>query len=223
MRIKNLVKLVFLKLKYWNKVNFDISCSISLSSSFEGYNKIYSNTSFNGKLGFGSYISSNCIISGLIGKYCSIAPFVTVIEGVHPYKTPFVTTCPLFYSSLKQNGKKLYDTSIIEEYKYIDENNKYPVYIGNDCWIGYGAKIISGVKINDGAVVLAGAIVTKDVPAYAIVGGIPARIINYRYKKEDLDLLMKIQWWNLDHKWLIKNKEILTDINHLKEIFGNGL
>ena len=93
-----------------------------------------------------------------------------------------------------------------KEFTYADENNKYPVIIGNDCWIGYGANLIAGVTIGNGAIVLAGAIVTKDVQPYAIVAGIPAKIIKYRYSNEDIDFLLPTKLWNKSINWLINNK-----------------
>ena len=103
----------------------------------------------------------------------------------------------------------------INQLRFADNN--YPVVIGNDCWIGDGVSIIGGVKIGDGAVILAGAIVTKDIPPYAIVGGIPAQIIKYRYSEQDINFLLKFQWWNKDPKWLNNNSELFLDIEKLKK------
>lgn len=214
--VKRIIKYIILKIKWGNTLSLNFSSSISLRSYFEGLNAIYSNSEFDGYLGLGSYISNNCNIYGKIGKFCSIAPYVKVITGTHPYTYPFTTTSPYFFSNLKQNGKSLYDKSIFEEFKYAKDN--YPIIVGNDCWIGYGAKIISGIKINNGAVILAGAVVTKDVPAYAIVGGVPAKIIRYRYDEETINFLLEIKWWNKDITWLIANKELLIDIEKFKKI-----
>lgn len=71
---------------------------------FEGMNKIYVKTSFSGEMGFGSYIGGNSSLSGKIGRFTSIAPFVQSNNGRHPFREPFVTTSPTFYSLLKQNG-----------------------------------------------------------------------------------------------------------------------
>ena len=75
-------------------------------------------------------------------------------------------------------------------------HTKGNVIIGNDVWIGYGAKILSGVSIGDGAVVGAGAVVAKNIPPYAVVVGNPAKIIKFRFKPEDVEILLGIQWWN---------------------------
>lgn len=70
------------------------------------------------------------------------------------------------------------------------------IRVGSDCWTGYGSWILSGVTIGDGAVVAAGAIVTRDVPPYAIVGGNPARLIRYRHSEEQIAALLQIRWWD---------------------------
>lgn len=219
--LKKTLKYLLLKIKWKNKLIFSFTSHISWNSHFEGYNKIYQNTTFIGSLGLGSYISENCYIEGKIGRFCSIAPQVKVITGTHPYTYPYVTTSPFFFSNKRQNGKSIYDEPIFEEFKYAED--KYPIIIENDCWIGYGAKIISGVKIANGAIILAGAVVTKDVPSYAIVGGIPAKIIKYRYKQHDIDFLNKFQWWNKNISWLNSNKQLLVNINLLKERVKNKL
>lgn len=70
--------------------------------------------------------------------------------------------------------------------------------IGNDVWLGANSLVLKGVKIGDGAVIGAGAVVTKDVPPYAIVGGNPAKVIKMRFDDETIGKLMQLQWWNLD-------------------------
>ena len=97
--------------------------------------------------------------------------------------------------------------------------SKGGVNIGNDCWIGQHVFIVGGVTIGDGAVVYAGAVVTKDVPPYAIVGGVPARIIRYRYDQETIDWLLRIKWWEHDIEWFEENWELLNDINKLKQYY----
>lgn len=133
-----------------------------------------------------TYIGRNALIYGTtIGAFCSIGNNFTCGLGIHP--TDKLSTAPMFYSTLKQNGTTLSQTDKIEEF--------LPVQIGNDVFIGENVTILSGVTIGNGAIVGAGAVVTKDVPAYAIVGGVPAKIIRYRFSANQIESLQRIQWW----------------------------
>ena len=184
----------------------------SEESVFEGANHLYESVVFDGHMGYGSFIGEKSNISGTIGRFTSIAPYVDWNPGVHPYEAPFATTCPMFYSTRKQNGVSFANKQCFDEYKG-------GVTIGNDCWIGQHVFLVGGVTIGDGAVVLAGAVVTKDVPPYAIVGGVPAKIIRYRYDEETIKWLLNIKWWNNSIKWFGEHWELLTDINKLKAYY----
>ena len=73
--------------------------------------------------------------------------------------------------------------------------------------------MISGVHIGDGAIIAAGAVVTKDVPPYAIVAGVPAKVVRYRFEKEQIEVLEQIKWWNKDEEWILKNVDRFKDID----------
>ena len=161
-------------------------------------------------MGLGTYIAEHSRIDGKIGRFTSIGPYCQVVIGTHPYSVPYVSTSPMFFSLAKQTGYTFAKGQCFEEFRYAE--GKYPVVIGNDCWIGQRVSIISGVTIHDGAVVLAGAVVTKDVPPYAIVGGVPAKVLRYRYDEETIQKLLKSQWWNQDIKWFEKNWKCLNNI-----------
>lgn len=118
-----------------------------------------------------------------IGKFCSIAPNVRIfLAGEH--KTASVATYPFNYMFL--SGRKLPQNI----------GSKGSIVIGNDVWIGDGVLILSGVNIGDGAVVAARAVVSKDVPPYSIVGGIPAKLIRMRFTADMVEALLRIAWWN---------------------------
>jgi len=115
-----------------------------------------------------------------IGKYCSIANRVIMDCGMQLH-TNRVTTSALNFHF---NGT------------LVDGFSKGDIHIGNDVWVGEGVLIMSGVRIADGAVVAARAVVTKDVPPYAVVGGVPARVLKYRFQPEVIQRLLKLKWWD---------------------------
>jgi acetyltransferase-like isoleucine patch superfamily enzyme len=180
-------------------------------STFEGANSVAKfSTVVNSFLGFGTYVSSySKLFNCKIGRYCSIGQKVQVVFGNHPTKK-MVSTHPAFYSMVTPTGFTFADNNRFKEYTYIDEDEKYFAEIGNDVWIGYSALIMSGVHIGDGAIIAAGAVVTKDIPPYAIVGGVPAKVIKYRFDEEDRTYLLKLKWWNKDKDW-IKNKAVFFE------------
>lgn len=88
--------------------------------------------------------------------------------------------------------------------------SKGDIRIGNDVWIGHHATILSGVHIGNGAVIGAGALVAKDVPDYAIVGGVPAQIKRFRFSPQQIEALLKIQWWNWEEEKIKQNIDLLS-------------
>lgn len=139
---------------------------------FEGQNVVGDhNTLSDITLGYGSYIGKNCNIKRTkIGKYCSIANNISTALGRHPTEQ-FVSTHPAFFSLTQEDMFGYVHSQKYNEWKWVDEKNKVAVEIGNDVWIANNAIILEGVSVKDGAVICAGAVVTKDVPPYAIVGG----------------------------------------------------
>lgn len=210
LRYKNYLTL---KLRFRGKVRFNTSTKVDISSSFEGANVIGDNTKFCGCMGYGSYICNDCSIIGGIGRFTSIAAEVRNAQGVHPITAPYATTSPMFFSLKKQSGITFAKNQLFDEMRA-------PISIGNDCWIGQRAFFVGGLTIGDGAVVLAGAVVTKDVPPYAIVGGVPAKIIKYRYDEETIKFLLEKKWWDMPIEWLKENSALLCDIDRLKEVLN---
>ncbi len=195
---------------------------VTKDSEFEGMCQIYKNSFFHGKMGMGSYISEECVLSANIGRFTSIANSVTCNPGHHPYKEPFVSSSPCFFSLNKkkdQCGSTFATEQLFNDVKLIDEKKSIAIEIGNDVWIGERVFLVGGIHIGDGAMILAGAVVTKDVPPYAIVGGVPAKIINYRYDEDTIDFLLKTKWWNNSTEWFQKNWKLLSNMEDFKKYF----
>ena len=146
----------------------------------------------------------------IIGKFCSIACGVKFLfnSANHALKSLSTYTFPLFYEEWgleKSNVATAWD-------------NKGDIVIGNDVWIGYEAVIMAGVHIGNGAIIAARAVVTKDVPAYTIVGGVPARPIRKRFDEDTIHKLEALQWWNWPTE---KIRQYLPNINkgNINELF----
>ena len=146
-----------------------------------------------------------------IGNYCSIAPDVAfMLSADHP--TDLLSTYPYKVKLLNQP---------------LEGVSKGDIVVGDDVWFGFRSTIMSGVHIGQGAIIAAGAVVTKDVPPYAIVGGVPAKIIRYRFVNEVISELMKVDFEKVDRSYCEKNIEqmysqinTVEDCKKFKELYG---
>ena len=146
------------------------------------------------RIGDYTYINSAYIYDNVqIGKFCSIAHQVCIAPGEH-----YLNRLATYPVKIRVLGE--------------DWNNVFPekeqTTIGNDVWIGNNVTILSGVDIGDGAVIAAVAVVTKDVPPFAIVGGVPAKILKYRFSDELIKELEQLKWWDKGIDWVEKHKDI---------------
>ena len=150
---------------------------------FEGNNKIATGCNFNGKISIGMHttLGYNGTYHGTIsiGKYCQFGPQVSIITSNHP----------MHYLSTYIN-----DNLFAGELKKLKEDK--PTQIGNDVWLGQNVIILGGVTIGDGAILAAGAVVTKDVDDFAIVAGSPAKLIKYRFEECVREEIKALAWWN---------------------------
>lgn len=160
-----------------------------------------------------SYVGHNTtVIHANIGKFCSIAGEVKIGMGTHTLDK--LSTSPIFTEKINGTSHSWVEVSGTNPFKRI--------YIGNDVWIGTRAMIMGGVTIGDGVVIGAGSIVTKDVPPYAVVVGVPARVIRYRFSPEQIDKLMIKKWWSKPDFYLRANLSLFqsdiidTAINSLE-------
>ncbi len=169
---------------------------------------------FSGRTHVGAYtyFGQGCLVGTLesIGRFCSIAPNVTIGLGEHPLE--YISTHPAFF-----NGAGMFP----------DINNKFgiprnadvlstPPVIGNDVWLGANCIIGRGVRIGNGAIIAAGAFVNRDVPDYAIVGGLPSRVIRMRFSEQQIERLLKLKWWNYDIS-IMQNVPV-NNIEHALEV-----
>lgn len=166
-----------------------INCNISMDTKFGRYVQILSKTKIGSStIGNFTYICENSEITYTdIGSFCSVGSNLICGLGIHP--TDFVSTYPGFYSSKTTRAYFFGSAHKIVENKQIN--------IASDVWIGSRVTILGGITIGVGAVIAAGAVVTKDVPPYAIVGGVPAKVIKYRFNNEVVNKLIKSKWWDL--------------------------
>ena len=132
-----------------------------------------------------------------IGKFCSIACGAKFLfnSANHTLSSLSTYPFPLFFEEWGLEKKDVTNAW----------DNKGDIIIGNDVWIGYEAVILAGVTIGDGAIIGTRAVVTKDVPPYTIVGGVPAKPIKKRFSEETISALLEIQWWNWSEERIARN------------------
>lgn len=141
-----------------------------------------------------------------IGNFSAIGMNTIMGLGRHPLN--YASTQSIFY---KNNNMKN------DWVKSIDFEQGIPIRVGNDVWVGRNCTVMDGVTIGDGAVIATGAIITKDIPPYAIAGGVPAKVIKYRFSEEIIERLLEIKWWNFSdeeitaHIGFFRNPDLTLD------------
>lgn len=158
------------------------------------------------------------IVNCEIGQFCSISDEVVIGGAEHPID--WVSTSPVF-QNVKHSGPK-------RKFSEFDFEGIKKTVIGNDVWIGRRAIIKAGVTVGDGAVIGSGSVVTKDVPPYAIVGGVPAKILKFRFDEETIKELIQSEWWNLTEEELelvadkIRNADDFIKLLKFNRLRGGG-
>lgn len=183
-------------------------CRIDNDSRVSKKARIYRGTQiYKSSIGDYSYAAPKSkLIDAKVGKFCSIGHESCIGMGRHTLNK--LSTSPIFTEKNNSLGQK-----------WVDKDKSVipfqTINVGNDVWIGRNALIMGGVNIGNGAVVGAGAVVTKDIPPYAVVGGVPAKIIRYRFPEDIIKKLEEIQWWNLPEDILKSNIHLFQkeDIN----------
>jgi virginiamycin A acetyltransferase len=156
------------------------------------FKRIFAEKYFGVKVGRHSYgfvqlFKRKNLLLESIGAFTSIAEGVLITDVNHP--TNFVTTHPM-------TAWKMYGFIEKDHFERLPAAKNRKVVIGNDVWIGSNVTILPSVNIGDGAIVAAGAVVVKDVPPYSIVGGVPAKVIRYRFGPAMVRKLRQARWWN---------------------------
>lgn len=163
----------------------------------------------NSSIGDYTYVESGVrILASDIGRFCAIAPFAQVGLASHPIDRD-VSGHPAFYLHRPEFG-----------YDFVDSTRHRDLQrtsIGNDVWIGAGSQIRDGTRVGDGAVIAAGAVVVKDVDPYAIVGGVPASTIRYRFSPGEIEFLLDLAWWDRSEEWLHDHAHLMPDLDAFKE------
>jgi len=150
-----------------------------------------------------SYVSrATRITNTTVGKYCCIGPESLIGLGRHP-SSKFVSSHPAFYSTRKQAQLSFVEIQKFEEFRNIT--------IGNDVWIGARVVVLDGASIGDGAIIAAGAVVSGVVPAYAIVRGVPATVVKYRFDDATIEALQQSKWWDMPFNILQENSRHFED------------
>ena len=163
----------------------------------------------NCEMGDFSYVGSQtCVSRTKIGKFCSIASGVLINLGMHPARD-YISTHPVFYSRTFPGS--FWSEAYSAEAQIFEE--KSTVEIGHDVWIGARVVILPNVSIGTGAIIATGAVVTRDVEPYSIVGGVPGKVIRKRFDDETIARLLESRWWDLSIEDLKYNHQAFSNID----------
>ncbi len=211
-KIKRLVQFALGKVKSIFSKKISFSATI-FNSHIDKTVSIRQNSRIHGsKIGRYSYVARNTLVQNAeIGSFCSISEGCNIGMPSHP--TDFVSSSPVFLKG--QNYLR-------KHFSYHKYESCPRTKIGHDVWIGAHAQVKSGIVIGNGAVIAAGAVVTHDIPDYAIVGGVPAKIIRYRFEPETIQNLQKSSWWELPESKLFELGEKIPDPNDFIDLLNGG-
>lgn len=182
-----------------HKTTYVINCKLGSYTDF-GPNSSFTDSTVDD---YSYFAGNNDIIWTDVGKFTSIASFVRINPGNHPMER--VTQHHMTYRR-RQYGLDTEDDKDFTEWRASKR-----CVIGHDVWIGHGAIVLPGVHIGNGAVIGAGAVVSRDIPEYAVAAGVPARVIRYRFEPDVMERIKALQWWDWDRETLLERwRELLS-------------
>lgn len=192
-------------------VRIDYGAEFNPQTSFGHHVWIHHHTNIkDSEIGNYTYIQDSCRLERCkIGSFCSIGDSVKVLSATHPTRD-FVSTSPVFFSTAGQCCESFVNESQFKEYLSVDG---FGVVIQNDVWIGSNAILLGGITIGNGAIIAAGSVVNKDVPPYAIVGGVPAKVIRYRFSEDAIQKLLQKPWWSQSIEWIKNHADDFRQVN----------
>lgn len=196
-------------LKHINNSRISKFALVDAESKISKTARVYFKTKiYKSKIGDYSYIAPNStIVHTDIGKFCSIGSNCTI--GLASHSIDLLSTSPIFTSKNNATGYSWVNIDSFGEYK--------EVLIGSDVWIGTRVIIMGGLKVGNGAVIGAGSIVTKDVPDYSIVAGVPAKFIRSRFSEQLVEKLLKRRWWDYQIDILKENIDLFSGKDNIFE------
>lgn len=209
---------LYSKIKYRKTCKIEGDAIVYGKCFFEGKNKISPGAHVtNSTMGYATYIGKDSVFShAVIGRFCSIADNVKLVRARHPIEG-FVSIHPSFYSTSVLSSMVKHN----KYNEYIEDQKGASLIIGNDVWIGCNVLIKAGIRIGNGAVIAMGSVVTNDVPDFAIAGGVPAKIIKYRFSEENRRKIAETRWWEKDLDFIKKNADSFEKIDSFLSIFHN--
>jgi acetyltransferase-like isoleucine patch superfamily enzyme len=198
--IENVIRLACLRIRHRKSRLY--SCKIAWDAEIGHNCRVAAGVQLGRRVSLGdnSYVNDGTIIaSGRIGRFCSIGDHCSI--GMQEHPLDFLSTSPRLYGAQNILGTP------------VNWNDfPSPPLIENDVWVGSQATVLQGVRIANGSVVAAGAVVTKNVPPYAIVAGVPARLVRYRFSPEDVERLLQLRWWDLS----------ISEIRSMRQLFNTA-
>ena len=217
-----------------------------LAMSFKGYKKKWTNKEFKNTFAEKTIVSEGCeVMNSRMGFYSRIKSFAHLRDSTLGDYSVVSNTTHINATDVGKFGSIGYGNYIgLWEHNLFVSTHSFYLYegcggfvkgyqsyekdkvrtkVGNDVWTGANAVILKGVSIDDGAVVGAGSVVTKDVPPYAIVVGNPARVLKYRFNDEDIKFLLKVKWWNFERGIIqeMVNKKVWNSIDSFRGYCGD--